>query len=156
MSSNPAECTILSLWYHRHGDFFYNVWVCVLTHRFVDRWPRHGQCAYMCLTARTLAMTGKDASVLKQCVPQWQRHGLRGAVCHERASVIHLYGHCERGAFMRRTRQSSGGQRYGVPMAQVCGSPRVYVPDGTDARDDGKKCAQVCGSVAAPVPAAPA
>ena len=28
-------------------------------HRFVDRWPRHGQCAYMCLTTRTLAMTGK-------------------------------------------------------------------------------------------------
>ena len=22
--------------------------------------------------------------------------------------------------------------------AQVCGSPRVYVPDGTDARDDGE------------------
>ena len=29
VSSNPAECTILSLWYHRHGDFFYNVWACV-------------------------------------------------------------------------------------------------------------------------------
>ena len=61
------------------------------------------------------------------------------------ASVIHLYRHCERGAFMWRTRQSSGGQRYSVPTPQVCGSPRVYVPDGTDARDDGKKCAQVCG-----------
>ena len=81
---------------------------------------------------------------------------------------------------MWRTRQSSGGQRYSEPMAQVYGSPRVYVPDGTDARDDGEKCAQVYGSpreyvpdgtdarddgekcaqvygsVAAPVPAAPA
>ena len=51
---------------------------------------------------------------------------------------------------MRRTRQSSGGQKYSEPMAQVYGSPRVYVPDGTDARDDGEKCAQVCGLVAAP------
>ena len=46
---------------------------------------------------------------------------------------------------MRRTRQSSGGQRYSEPMAQVYGSVaapravRVYVPDGTDARDDGEK-----------------
>ena len=54
-------------------------------------------------------------------------------------------------SFIRgRTRQSSGGQRYGVPTAQAYGSPRVYVPDGTDARDDGEKCAQVCGSVGAP------
>ena len=41
---------------------------------------------------------------------------------------------------MRRTRQSSGRQRYSVPTAQVCGSPRVCVPDGTGARDDGEKC----------------
>ena len=33
--------------------------VVCLWHKFVDRWPRHGQCAYMCLTARTLAMTDK-------------------------------------------------------------------------------------------------
>ena len=45
---------------------------------------------------------------------------------------------------------------FSVAAPQVCGSPRVYVPDGTDARDDGKKCAQVCGLVAAPVPAVPA
>ena len=152
MSSTPAECTILSLWYHRHGDFFYNVWVCVPTTqvcgsprvyvpdgtdarddgkrgkcakavlaavaapratrvkyrtgkwrcvtdekllsiytitareahlcgergspaagkgivclwlKFMDRWPRHGQCAYMCLTARTLTMTDKETAKAK-------------------------------------------------------------------------------------------
>ena len=145
MSSNPAECTILSLWYHRHGDFFIMSEFVSLWLKFMDRWPRHGQCAYMCLTARTLAMTGKEASVLKQCSPQWLRHLHKGAMCHGRETVIHLYHHCERGAFMRRTRQSSGGQRYSVPMAQVCGSVaapravRVYVPDGTDAHDDGEK-----------------
>ena len=130
MSSNPAECTILSLWYHRHRDFFIMSEFVSLWLKFMDRWPR-------------------------QC----QRHRRKGAICREQASDVHLFRHCERGAFMRRTRQSSGGQRYSVPMAQVYGSVaapravRVYVPDGTDARDDGERCKcakAVRAAVAAP------
>ena len=40
------------------GEGVVSLWL-----KFMDRWPRHGQCAYMCLTARTLAMTGKIALV---------------------------------------------------------------------------------------------
>ena len=93
---------------------------------------------------------GKGRAPAAQWPRQCQRHLHKWVECHERASDVHLYRHCERARARRgRTRQSSGGQRYGVPTAQVYGSPRVYVPDGTDARDDGEKCAQVCGSVAA-------
>ena len=54
-------------------------------HRFMDRWPRQcqrhlhkGRCATY--VAR-LAMTGKEASVLKQCSPQWPRHGQCAYMC---------------------------------------------------------------------------
>ena len=36
--------------------------------KFMDWWPRHGQCAYMCLTTRTLAMTEKEVwQAPRQC-----------------------------------------------------------------------------------------
>ena len=46
-----------------------------LRHKFMDRWPRHGQCALLCLTTRALAMTGKGGRN-KLCAShgqQWQR-----------------------------------------------------------------------------------
>ena len=47
---------------------------------------------------------------------------------------------------------SSGGRRRGEPMAQVYGSPRVYVSDDTDARDDGKRGVASTTAVCAFVP----
>ena len=75
-------------------------------HKFMDR------RAYMCLTTRTLAMTWKAASVVAL---------VRAARATRTGFVFRIY--LKFSAFK-------------VPAAQVYGSPRVYVSDDTDARDD--------------------
>ena len=80
----------------------------------LPRLTRRAPAAHLLIATRleALATAGADFSPLSG---------------REWANVIHQYRHCERGAFMRRTRQSSGGQRCGELAGWVCPAERGQI-----------------------------